>query len=147
MVGDYGQVLVLDWGLALSLRPGPDGRHLALPVPEDGREVCAGTLGFLPPEIATGRADLVGTGTDVFLLGATLYCVLTGESPFEGVSQQACLHAAAAVRYVPARERNPSAPPALVALQQRAMQLDPPARDTVGDFARELRGWMRGGRG
>jgi serine/threonine protein kinase len=104
--------------------------------------VCAGTLGFLPPEIATGRPDQVGIGTDVFLMGATLYCVLTGDSPYDGSNQYACLHAAAATRYAAATTINPLAPSPLVELQRKAMGADPTKRGTMGDFARELRAWL-----
>lgn len=143
MVGDFGQVLLLDWGLALTVAPPSDGRFIAQPVPEDPQEVCAGTLGFLAPEIARGQPALVGLPTDVFLLGATLYCLLAGRAPFDADCQIESVRAAARVIYPALRELRPGVPDALDALQRRAMHPEPALRGTVADFAQGLRDWLR----
>jgi CheY-like chemotaxis protein/predicted Ser/Thr protein kinase len=147
MVGDFGQVVLLDWGLALTATPPSDGRWVALPIPKDPQDVCAGTLGFLAAEIARGNAEQVGFGTDVFLIGATLYCVLTGQPPYEGSAQLESVRAAARVIYPPVHERHPGVPRALEALQCRAMDPDPHKRGSISDFARDLRQWLRHGDG
>jgi serine/threonine-protein kinase len=93
MLGDYGETLVVDWGLAKAV-----GRHLepAVPTgaerslrPESGSEVQPtvmgsrlGTPAFMPPEQAAGRLDELGAPSDVYSLGATLYVLLTGQPPF-----------------------------------------------------------------
>ena len=142
MVGDFGQVLLLDWGLALTVQVPIGGRCIATPMPTEPREVCAGTLGYLAPEIANADLNLVGTGTDVFLLGATLYCVLTGQPPFDGATSHDTVLAASRCEYREVWELAPSAPEALVRLQIRAMDLLPQRRGTVQEFSRDLRAWL-----
>ncbi|MGZ6095335.1 MAG: serine/threonine protein kinase, partial [Polyangiales bacterium] len=66
MLGPFGEVYLLDWGIAL--RQGRARRELEL----------VGTPAYLAPEMATGSADEIDARTDVYLLGATLHVVLTG---------------------------------------------------------------------
>jgi serine/threonine-protein kinase len=93
MLGDYGETLVVDWGLAKAV-----GRHLEPAAPtgpdrtlrlESGSDVQPtvvgsrlGTPGYMPPEQAAGRLDELGAPSDVYSLGATLYVFLTGQAPF-----------------------------------------------------------------
>lgn len=74
MVGQYGEVSVMDWGIALRLqRDAPDGGVT--------RISPAGTPAYMAPEMATGAAGDIGPWTDVYLLGAVLYEIITGEPP------------------------------------------------------------------
>lgn len=75
MVGQYGEVAVMDWGIALRVDAN---------APEAGintRISPAGTPAYMAPEMATGNASDIGPATDVYLLGAVLYEILTGEPP------------------------------------------------------------------
>ena len=87
MVGQFGEVLVLDWGVA---------KVLDEPLEREASEACetstpprAGTLigtligtpGFMAPEQAAGDVALIGPATDVFALGALLFWLLTNELP------------------------------------------------------------------
>jgi hypothetical protein len=73
MVDRFGQVQIIDFGLALRL-PQPVA-------PVAGAAARAGTPVYMAPEQAACRADLLGTRTDVYLLGAILYEILTGRPP------------------------------------------------------------------
>lgn len=86
MLGSFGEVYLLDWGIARDLDDPEDV--------EDGLEL-AGTTGYMAPEQLLGRGARLGPWTDTYLLGATLYHVLTGHSPHAGVSLEARVIAAA----------------------------------------------------
>ncbi|MEE2830102.1 MAG: bifunctional serine/threonine-protein kinase/formylglycine-generating enzyme family protein [Myxococcota bacterium] len=95
MTGDFGEVLVLDWGLAkvgdsedlsllrdkqnqAELSGAPDLANLTL----DGH--ISGTPAFMPPEQARQEPEKLGPTADVYALGAVLYVVLTGSPPYQG---------------------------------------------------------------
>jgi WD40 repeat protein len=117
MVGAFGEVLVMDWGLAVSLdeRSAAEGRA---PV-RDGVSAPAGTPAYMAPELATGDGPGTGPWTDVYLLGSTLHELLTGRAPhLQGRSLKAILRAAI--------ESNPpvfeaGVPEELAAICRRAM--------------------------
>ncbi len=87
ILGNYDEVLVLDWGLAKELRTGE-----AAPAPSDSTldpELTAtgqvmGTPAFMAPEQAAGDNQTIGPASDVYGLGAILYQLLTGKTPFSG---------------------------------------------------------------
>ncbi|GDY13262.1 hypothetical protein LBMAG53_21400 [Planctomycetota bacterium] len=147
MVGEFGEVLLMDWGLSLTFATVPDGLVRAMPMPTEPRDVCSGTLAFLPPEIAWADLPRVGPATDLFLLGATLYTVMAGKAPYDFNNNSDSLAAAAHTRYQPLDPTDAMSPPELVDTQQRAMSADPEHRGTVQAFAAALRGWLHGGGG
>ncbi|MBW2528448.1 MAG: SUMF1/EgtB/PvdO family nonheme iron enzyme, partial [Deltaproteobacteria bacterium] len=77
MLGAYGEVLVLDWGVARKIGAG-DGRR----DPEQGTLV--GTPGYMSPEQAHGRVTELDARSDVWSLGAVLYELLTFEPAYRG---------------------------------------------------------------
>ena len=83
MVGTFGEVMVMDWGVARVL-DGPDDRNSAAVTParhtETGAGTVLGTPGFMAPEQAESSA-LVDQRADVYALGAMLFTLLTGETP------------------------------------------------------------------
>ena len=80
MLGDYGEVLLMDWGLAMSLTR-RDGSGMG------------GTPAYMAPEMATGPVERLGVHSDVYLLGAMLFEILTGKPPHAGKNVQLCLMA------------------------------------------------------
>jgi serine/threonine protein kinase len=142
LVGHFGEVLVADWGLALSVAPGPDGDYHA-PRLDRCHSLCAGTPGCLPPEIARAQRELIGHHTDLHMLGGMLYTCLTGELPFQAANSYLALSLAAENRYPSITTFNPQAPPELVAISQRAMSAEPGHRGDLDDFVAGLRAWLR----
>jgi tRNA A-37 threonylcarbamoyl transferase component Bud32 len=89
VLGDYGEVIVLDWGLARVMgQPDDAAAPLELSAGGEGdgtvQGQVLGTPAYMAPEQAEGRLDLLGPATDVYGLGAILYEVLTGRPPFQG---------------------------------------------------------------
>lgn len=107
MVGDFGEVYVVDWGLARDLRADekrpPAGSS---PAQGDGSSITwygdvVGTPAYMAPEQAEGRTDLVDERTDVFALGGILYAILTQRPPYEGETASEVLENVRAGRISP----------------------------------------------
>ncbi|MFL5244307.1 MAG: protein kinase domain-containing protein [Gemmataceae bacterium] len=98
MVGAFGEVQVMDWGLAKVLAASEDGDHSNQP--DNDKSVIAtmrsettgdftqvggviGTPAFMPPEFALGQIEDHDERSDVFLLGGILCVILTGRPPYE----------------------------------------------------------------
>ena len=134
MIGAFGEVYLVDWGLALQLGEFGHAR------PEDVSGV-AGTLGYMAPEMVGARAVEIGRWTDVYLLGATLHELVLGERRNRGDSMTQALVAAHDSAPVSYPEHVPAE---LAQICNRATQQNPRARypsaaalrDAVGDFLR-----------
>jgi serine/threonine-protein kinase len=160
MVGAFGEVQVMDWGLAKVLKEGgvadeakarleqvsvirtmrsPDGG-----TPEMGPHTQAGTLlgtpAFAAPEQARGEVDLVDERADVFGLGAILCAILTGQPPFTGKGAEALRKAQTAqLEDVRARLDGCGADAELIALAQRCLAAEPWQRPRhAGQVAEEM---------
>ena len=90
ILGKHGETLVVDWGLAKAVgRADPAaGEQTIAPSSSGSSETlpgsAMGTPAYMSPEQAGGDLDRLGPRSDVYSLGATLYCLLTGKPPFEG---------------------------------------------------------------
>lgn len=81
MIGDFGEVLVLDWGLAVRFR----ATDSAVRAPSAASvEKMAGTPVYMAPEMVEGNGADLGPPTDVYLLGGLLHEILTGRPPHAG---------------------------------------------------------------
>lgn len=121
MIGAFGEVYLLDWGIAASLRDDapdwmPRGRDLAA--------VC-GTPAYLSPEQAAGDGPALSERTDVYLLGAILHEIVTGEARHPGSSVRECLFAAWASE---PPEYGDDVPTSLATICRRATARDPADR-------------------
>ncbi len=85
MVGEYGEVYLMDWGLALPLggEANPDSATKRYTVVSD-KKCIVGTPGYMSPEQAQGEHDALDGRADIFSLGAVLYDIITGEPPVKG---------------------------------------------------------------
>ncbi len=142
MIGEYGEVLITDWGCAVAFAEQPSE---LVPRVEDMRTL-RGTPAYMPPEIARGDLHSVSIRTDVFLLGAILYEILTGKPPHPGRALAEVIARAAhgeietPQQCAPAREL----PPELCALSMLALDANPAKRPaTTAEFAVRLREYRR----
>src|SRR5581483_2871984 len=146
VLGDYGEVFLLDWGLAKAVgeeesaapapaSPGDEPAELTRP------GATVGTPAFLAPEVAAGGAAT--TASDVYGLGAVLYTILTGKSPYEGTTASEVIGKVVAAEPPAPTVANPVAPPALVGVCRRAMARRPEDRYASADeLATDVRRWL-----
>jgi len=168
MVGRYGEVYVMDWGLArvqgkedrrdlrISDQPAvsqviTDRARLASEnadsplVTMDGHIV--GTPTYMAPEQALGEVSEIGPHSDVYALGAMLYHLLAGHAPYVKpgmkLNNYAVLYRAQEGPPEPLHERAPRAPAELVAICEKAMARDWRQRyPDVGALAEDLRAYL-----
>jgi tetratricopeptide (TPR) repeat protein len=156
MVGAFGEVQVMDWGLAKVLTAGP--RADAGPEETVGTEIRSiregdgletqpgsvlGTPAFIPPEQAVGVVDQVDERSDVFGLGAILAVILTGRPPFVGDTAESTrvLAARGKVEDCFGRLEACGAEPELVALCKRCLAPEKADRPRdAGEVARAVAG-------
>jgi len=88
MLGDFGEVLVMDWGLAYSTEEFSKSESIT------SSTSMGGTPAYMAPEMATGPISKIGPQSDVYLLGAMLFEIVTGRPPHAGKNAMKCLMAA-----------------------------------------------------
>src|SRR5207248_9908716 len=130
IVGKYGETLVVDWGLAKATgRSDPEaGEATLMPSSASGSMEtlpgsALGTPAYMSPEQAAGQLDRLGPASDVYGLGATLYCLLTGRAPFEGAAVGEVLQRVRKGDFGPPRQLKRGVPVALGAVSLKAVAL------------------------
>lgn len=104
-----------------------------------------GTPSFMPPEQVGGKHGAAGPLADVYSLGATLYCLLTGRPPFQSASPMDTMLQVLNDEAVPPRQLNPSIPKDLETICLKCLQKEPRRRyATAHDLADDLSRWMNG---
>jgi tetratricopeptide (TPR) repeat protein/tRNA A-37 threonylcarbamoyl transferase component Bud32 len=154
MLGDYGETLVVDWGLAKAvgrrLEPAAATRTERTLRPESGSDVQPsvvgsrlGTPAYMPPEQAAGRLDELGAPSDVYSLGATLYALLTGQPPFTEPDLPTMLRQVEQGEFPRPRQACPWIDPALEAACLKAMALRPEDRyPSPRALAEDIEHWL-----
>jgi tetratricopeptide (TPR) repeat protein/tRNA A-37 threonylcarbamoyl transferase component Bud32 len=149
MVGEFGETIVIDWGLGKDLDDTADDAR-------DGGSSSAtghgqqtafgevlGTPAYMPPEQAVG--DPADERSDVYAIGAILYQLLSGQAPFGGRSTAEVLAAVRAGPPTPVEARVADVPHDLVAIVRRAMAREPADRyASARGLADDLRRFQAG---
>ncbi len=152
MHGDYGEVFVMDWGLAKEIRRPEAAAQAPRPPPLqeatgsrtlDG--VVVGTPAYMSPEQARGDQAAMGTHSDLYALGAILYEILTREQPYVGGAPQEILDRIAAAPPRHPREIDHDIPPPLEAICLKAMARDPVQRyATASEMSEDIQHFIEG---
>jgi WD40 repeat protein len=162
MVGEFGETVVLDWGLA-KVRGTDDARNTGLAPPPAGggdgtRETSGssdatldgsalGTPWYMSPEQARGAVEEMDERSDVWGLGAVLYELLTGRPPFDGPNANSVLSQVLTDTVRPVRELRPDAPPELAGIARKCLERDKAARyGSARELAEDVTAFMTGGR-
>ena len=148
-VGEFGEVIVLDWGLAKILGEAePVGR--AAPALTDQADIettfegqVMGTPTYMAPEQARGDIHHVNVRSDIYALGAILHTLLVGRSPHEGQTTMQLLQRVIEGKVSTPRAQDSSVPKALSAICGKAMSLGADARyQTATELAIDVQRWL-----
>ena len=163
MVGNFGEIQVMDWGLAKVISRGgladeppahPDREAAPIRTARNGSDAgisragsVLGTPAYMAPEQARGDLEQVDERADVFGLGAILCEILTGRPPYVGADAGEVRSLAARAELDDAFDRLGAcgAEPELVALSRRCLAARPDDRPRdAGIVASEMTGYLRG---
>lgn len=153
MIGEFGETLVIDWGLAkeIGATEAASGEVQELPDEREPELTIAGQLlgtpHYMAPEQAAGRLDQLDERADVYALGAVLYEILTGSRPYQASTGLEVLRKLTREPPQPPETLCPEAPAALVAVCRRAMEREPAARyESAAALAAEITLFQAGAR-
>jgi len=158
MVGEFGETVVLDWGLAKvegqkDVRADALERDLKQIKQAGAGETVAGkpigTPAYMSPEQADGRIEEIDERSDVWSLGAVLYEILTGRPPYEGVNAYEVMGKVLQNPVVPVKEVEPKAPGELSAISEKCLSKErgkryASAKELTDDVAKFLAGGLVG---
>jgi eukaryotic-like serine/threonine-protein kinase len=148
MLGRFGETLLMDWGLAKMIArpdsPASSGKTaLSAATAATAMGAIIGTPQYMSPEQAAGRIDAVGTPSDVYSLGTTLYTLLTGKLPASGTDAAEVLDRVRAGNFPAPRRLSREVPRPLEAICLKAMALRPENRyASAADLAEDIERWL-----
>lgn len=155
MLGQYGETLVVDWGLAMPYDKGRDGSeegaeetlHIdSVEALRSSQSGVSGTPSYMSPEQAMGLAE-IGPASDIYSLGATLFELLTGQVPFKAKSAMDVVAKVRHGQFAKPSQLNAKVPRALESICLKAMSHDPEDRyPTASAMAADLDRWIAGER-
>jgi len=144
MVGDFGQVYLMDWGLAKLVRSQPaSGVNALMNAPGP-----VGTPDYMSPEQARGNPQLIDERADVFGIGALLFEVLSGEGPYGHGPSNAIVQRAAAgkINSIDQACKKVGVAKRIRTICERATQADPANRyQTIPELRDAMRAFLHGG--
>ena len=154
MLGRFGEVVLLDWGLAKVFNQGHSDDLPAVVTKRSSEDSTLtqvgrvlGTPAYMPPEQARGELERVGTASDVYALGAILYTILCGRAPYSGKSSERIIRAVLAgpPRSLEEWEGIPQVPEHLRVICAKAMAREPTARHyDAMELAQDVSSWLDG---
>ena len=156
MIGEFGETVVLDWGLA-KIRGEEDESESTLQnelnvlkienLGDTTRGKAIGTPAYMPPEQARGDVEQIDERSDIYSLGAVLYEILTGHPPFKGRNIKETLEMVQKNTPVDITILEKDAPPDLCAVVSKTLTRDKNDRyETALEVAWEIENFMSGGR-
>jgi tetratricopeptide (TPR) repeat protein len=147
VLGNFGEVFLVDWGLAKSGAGDTGAADAGKAVEtssvyaETQAGALAGTPAYMAPEAAAGEPAT--RQSDIYGLGAILYEILVGHAPYSGSGVADVLSQVLAGEPAAVRSVNPSVPPALEAICRKAMARHPAQRYACAEeVATEVRRWL-----
>ena len=159
MVGDFGEVFIMDWGLARRLgepvsetdNHEPVECQFPDPLKEQLSKTLAGqvvgTPAYMPPEQALGRIKEIGPHSDIYAVGAMLYHLIAGHPPYCGPDDNSSGNSVIErIKQAPPPDlRENDAPQELIAICNRAMARDRSVRfGSMQELTRDLRAFSQG---
>ncbi|MCB9893624.1 MAG: protein kinase [Planctomycetes bacterium] len=149
MLGDFGEAMVLDWGLARviggeNVAVSKESNHEVSPELTLEGEVM-GTPAYMPPEQAAGKLDHVDERSDVYSLGAVLFEIVSGEAPYVGKTAKQVLSSVLSEDPRRVDDINGETPPELAALVMRCLERRPEDRfQSARELADEVQAFRDG---